>query len=867
MTMSNEHILQHTPSMQQYLLIKKKHPNALLFYRMGDFYELFFDDAKKASELLNINLTSRGKSNGEPIAMAGVPFHAAESYLSKLIHLGESVAICEQVGDPKTSKGPVERQVARIITPGTLSDEAFTPDRQASVLLALQGNTNSFSLAWMEVTKGIIYVSQLQSNEDLYAELARIQPSEILISEGYTNATLSQDFQTTEISPWHFDSANGQQQLLTQLAVHNLDAYGIDNVPEVLASVGALFYYLQTTQMNGVAVVDLELCDHTDSVILDVNSRINLEIDYNLRGGKKNTLMSLLDRCSTIMGSRLLRQWVNQPLRNQDIVSERHQAIEDLQSLDLKGLQQLLQRVGDLERSAGRIALGTLTPKDLVRLRCAQQQIPAVKELLQSCNNQWLQRLLDKLDALTELTEQVEKAMVEQPPTHIRDGGIIANGYNQELDALRSMGVDSDESLKEIEHKERERTGIPSLKVGYTRVFGYYIEISHKAKIRAVIPEDYQPQQSLRNCDRFVTTELQTFQNKVLEAQAQTLNLEKELYQNLIEEVMQHHKQLLINSQILATIDLLANLAERALSLRWTRPQLSINRGIHLKASRHPVVAAELEDAFVANDISLDEDNSTLIITGPNMGGKSTYMRQVALIYLLAYSGSFVPAEEAVLGVVDRIFTRVGASDDLAGGKSTFMVEMTEASTIMRHATSKSLVIMDEIGRGTSSLDGLAIARACLEKLTYGVSCFTLFATHYFEVTKLPEHNSKAKNVHLHAIEHNDSLVFLHNVILGAASQSYGIQVAALAGMPADVITSAKQFLAQLQLEQKQVLNNQPSNYLEQQETVQQKDLFIDNKYKKLTNALLPLDPDSLNPREAHTLLYELVQLAKSIES
>ena len=865
--MGDENIMQHTPSMQQYLLIKKKHPKTLLFYRMGDFYELFFDDARKASELLGINLTSRGKSNGEPIPMAGVPFHAAESYLSKLVNLGESITICEQVGDARISKGPVERKVTRIITPGTLSDEAFTDDRQASVLLSLYQNKNTFALAWLEVTKGVIYVSNLNSKEDLHSELARIQPSEILISEGYRNEILNQGFHTTEISPWHFDSANGQQQLLTQFAVHNLDAYGIEDMPEVLASVGALFYYLQTTQMRDATVVDLELYNHTDSVILDVNSRINLEIDYNLRGGKKNTLMSLLDRCATIMGSRLLRQWINQPLRDQDIVSERHQAIEDLQSLDLQELQQILKRVGDLERSAGRISLGTLTPKDLVRLRCAQEQIPAVKEILQACNNQWLQRLLNKLDPLTDLTETIKKAIVDQPPTHTRDGGVIADGYSKELDSLRNIGMNSDELLKEIENKERQKTGVSSLKVGYTRVFGYYIEISHKAKEKAIIPEDYEPRQSLRNCDRFITKEIRDFQNKVLGEQADTLSLEKELYQKLIEETMLYHKQLLANSQILATIDLLANLSERALSLRWTRPKLSINRGINLKASRHPVVAAELDDKFVSNDIHLDEDNSTLIITGPNMGGKSTYMRQVALIYLLAYSGSFVPAEEAVLGVIDRIFTRVGASDDLAGGKSTFMVEMTEASTIMRHATSKSLVIMDEVGRGTSSLDGLAIAWACLEKLTYGPGCFTLFATHYFEITKLAEQTSKARNVHLHAIEHNDSIIFLHNVAPGAASQSYGIQVAALAGMPNDVIASAKQFLAQLQIEQKQVASSKKSVYPTPQETVQQKDFFIDNKYQKLTNKLLPIDPDDLNPREAHTLLYELVKLAKNIEA
>ena len=851
---------EHTPSMQQYLGIKEQHQQYLLLYRMGDFYELFFEDAQKASQLLDIALTYRGASMGKPIPMAGVPFHAVESYLARLVRLGESIAICEQVGEARAKGGPIERKVVRIITPGTLSDEALTPDRQSNLLLAVYQQKQTYGLAWIEVTKGMLYLSRLANEEDLRSELARLHPSEILITEDYRNPVLT-EWHTTEISPWHFDHDNGYQQLLSQLGVHNLDAFGCQHMPESLSATAALVYYLQTTQQSHQStILDLTVHHHSESVILDANSRANLEIDYNLRGTTTHTLMSLIDRCATAMGSRQLSQWIHRPLRNQDLVRTRHQALTDLQHMDLAAIRKEIKLVGDLERVLGRIALLTSTPRDIARLRVGQQQIPIIKQQLVSCNNPWLQQQLTQLDSLPDVTDTLSRAIAENPPPHARDGNIIADGYNDTLDELRKLCVNTSDFLKQYEMQERAATGISSLKVNYNKIAGYFIEITKKAQGSRQLPPHYVAHQTLRNSDRYITEELKIFQHKVLEAQDNAIALEKKIYNELLETIRQHHRVLVNNSQILSTLDVLVNLAERAQTLRWSCPTLSINRGIQLTKSRHPVVAAQMADNFVTNDISLDEDMSTLIITGPNMGGKSTYMRQVALTCLLAYCGSFVPAEEAVLGPIDRIFTRVGASDDLAGGRSTFMVEMTEAATILRFATANSLVIMDEIGRGTSSLDGLAIAWACLENLTNTIGCFTLFATHYFEVTKLPELTSKATNIHLHAVEHNDSIVFLHNVLPGAASQSYGIQVAALAGIPSSVIRNAKQFL----VEHKQQNSSPMPVRGEQPSMPVQKDLFSNSAYTRLYNKVAHIDPDQLSPREAHNLVYQLIEMTRS---
>ena len=852
---------EHTPSMQQYLRIKEQHQQYLLFYRMGDFYELFFEDAQKASQLLDIALTHRGSSMGNPIPMAGVPFHAVESYLARLVRLGESIAICEQIGEARAKGGPIERKVVRVITPGTLSDEALTPERRSNLLLAVHQHKHTYGLAWIEVTKGTLYLSTLTNEEDLRSELARLHPSEILIAEDYRNPALTTEWHTTEISPWHFDHDNGHQQLLSQLGVHNLDAFGCQNMPESLGATAALMYYLQTTQHSDqLTILDLTVDHHSESVILDANSRANLEIDYNLRGGTSHTLMSLIDRCATAMGSRQLSQWIHRPLRNQDLVNTRHQALTDLQHMDLVAIRKEIKIVGDLERVLGRIALSTSTPRDIARLRVGQQQIPIIQQQLVSCSNDWLQQQLIQLDPLPDVTDKLSRAIAENPPLHARDGNIIADGYDDALDELRKLCVNTSDFLKQYEMQERLATGISSLKVNYNKMAGYFIEITKKAQGSRTLPPHYLAHQTLRNSDRYITEELKLFQHKVLEAQDNAIALEKKIYNELLETIHQHHRVLVTNSQVLSTIDVLVNLTERAQTLRWSCPRLSINRGIELKKSRHPVVAAQMADNFVTNDISLNEDMSTLIITGPNMGGKSTYMRQIALTCLLAYCGSFVPAEEAVLGPIDRIFTRVGASDDLAGGRSTFMVEMTEAATILRFATDNSLVIMDEIGRGTSSLDGLAIAWACLENLTNTIGCFTLFATHYFEVTKLPERTSKATNVHLHAVEHNDSIVFLHNVLPGAASQSYGIQVAALAGIPPSVISNAKQFL----VEHKQ---QNPSPMLVQDEQPSmpvQKDLFSNSAHTRLYNKVASVDPDQLSPRDAHDLIYQLIDMTRS---
>lgn len=851
-----------TPMMQQYLKIKAEHPDILLFYRMGDFYELFFDDAKRASQLLDISLTKRGKTDGDPIPMAGVPYHAVEGYLAKLVQLGESVAICEQIGDPATSKGPVERKIVRIVTPGTISDEALLPERQDNLIACVYYEKKIFGLATLDMSSGRFQISELADEAALTTELQRIMPVEILYPEDFAYIRLLEPYKGLRRRPtWEFELVTAIKLLTKQFGTQDLKGFGVDKAIVALCAAGCLLQYAKETQRTALPHINaISLSQERDFIVIDVASRRNLELTQNLAGGTENTLASVLDYCSTPMGSRLLKRWIHQPLRHKQTLLNRQNAVKNLiQQERYSDFKPLLQQIGDMERILARIALRSARPRDLTRLRQALGQLPQIIQLLQQHNqHQQFDMLLSKLQDFSELFTLLTRAIIETPPLLIRDGGVIASGYHQELDEWRELATGATQYLENLEIRERQQTGIDTLKIGYNAVHGYYIQISRGQAERA--PTHYIRRQTLKNAERFIIPELKDYEDKVLKAKGAALALEKQLYDELFDLLLPHLSALQSTSLALAELDVLANLAERAETLNYVAPTFSEQTLISIEAGRHPVVETVLQDPFIANPLDLNQKRHLLIITGPNMGGKSTYMRQTALITLMAYIGSFVPAQQAVIGPIDRIFTRIGASDDLASGRSTFMVEMSEMANILHQASPQSLVLIDEIGRGTSTYDGLSLAWACAEWLATQLKSLTLFATHYFELTSLPQQLPGCINIHLDAKEHNDTIAFMHSVQEGAANKSYGIAVAQLAGVPRPVIQLAKQKLKQL--EKLSLQNSQINDY--QTELDFNPEPEFDANSEAILQQLAQIDPDDLTPKQALTMLYQLKKLQQS---
>ena len=840
---------EHTPVMQQYLRIKAEHPDLLLFYRMGDFYELFYEDARRAARLLDITLTARGKSAGQSIPMAGVPHHAAENYLARLVRQGESVAICEQVGDPATSRGPVERQVVRIVTPGTLTDEALLEARRDNLVAALCPGRRGFGLAWLELSTGRFLLGEPGSETALRAELARLAPAELLLTEDCALEGLPAGTAIRRLPPWHFEQGSAERLLNAQFGTRDLAGFGCAGLADGIRAAGALLQFVRDTQRNALPhVTGLAVEGQDEALQIDAATRRNLEIDSSLGGNPAASLAGVLDHCRTAMGSRLLRRWLNRPLRDRRILGERHQALDALAGDTTGALAGLLDEIGDLERILSRVALGSARPRDLAQLRTALGLVPALREALAGADSPRLAALRTNLGDHGTTQVLLSRAVIENPPMLVRDGGVIARGYDALLDELRDLSEHADRYLVDLERRERERTGLPSLKVGYNRVHGYYIELSKLQSAQA--PADYTRRQTLKGAERYVTPELKEFEGRVLSARDRALAREKELYAELLAGLLRELPGLREMAAAVAELDVLANLATRARELDWCQPELVDEPGLLIVAGRHPVVEQLSDAPFIPNDLRLDPGRRLLVITGPNMGGKSTYMRQAALIALLAHIGSYVPATRARLGPLDRIYTRIGAADDLAGGRSTFMVEMTETANILNNATAQSLVLMDEVGRGTSTFDGLSLAWAAAHHIAGQIGAFTLFATHYFELTALADELPACANVHLDATSHGERLVFMHTVREGPANQSYGLQVAALAGVPPAVIQRARAYLARLE---DQSLATRAATSPQQQ-----LELPAAPPPDPLRDALAALEPDALSPREALDTLYRL---------
>ncbi|GFK34006.1 DNA mismatch repair protein MutS [Vibrio cholerae] len=853
----SESLSHHTPMMQQYLRLKAENPDILLFYRMGDFYELFYDDAKRASELLDISLTKRGASAGEPIPMAGVPFHAVEGYLAKLVQMGESVAICEQIGDPATSKGPVERKVVRIVTPGTVTDEALLSERVDNLIAAIYHHNGRFGYATMDITSGRFQLSEPQTEEEMAAELQRTSPRELLFPEDFSPVHLMASRQGNRRRPiWEFELDTAKQQLNQQFGTRDLVGFGVEQAKLGLCAAGCLIQYVKDTQRTALPHIRSLTWDRQDqSVILDAATRRNLELTHNLAGGTDNTLAEVLDHCATSMGSRMLKRWIHQPMRDNATLNQRLDAITELKETALYGeLHPVLKQIGDIERILARLALRSARPRDLARLRHAMQQLPELHSVMSELKQPHLTELRTHAEPMDELCDLLERAIKENPPVVIRDGGVIADGYSAELDEWRDLANGATEFLERLEAEERDRHGIDTLKVGYNNVHGFYIQVSRGQS--HLVPPHYVRRQTLKNAERYIIEELKQHEDKVLNSKSRALALEKQLWEELFDLLLPHLEQLQQLAASVAQLDVLQNLAERAENLEYCRPTLVQEAGIHIQGGRHPVVERVMNEPFIANPIELNPQRRMLIITGPNMGGKSTYMRQTALIALMAHIGSYVPAESASIGPLDRIFTRIGASDDLASGRSTFMVEMTETANILHNATRNSLVLMDEIGRGTSTYDGLSLAWASAEWLVKEIGAMTLFATHYFELTELPNVLPHLANVHLDAVEHGDGIAFMHAVQEGAASKSYGLAVAGLAGVPKPVIKNARAKLQQLEL-----LSSQPAETRKPSRVDIANQLSLIPEPSAVEQALAGVDPDQLTPRQALDMLYQLKKL------
>lgn len=857
--MNQDELSLHTPLMRQYLAAKAAHPDVLLFFRMGDFYELFYEDARRAARLLDITLTQRGQSAGQPIPMAGVPYHAVENYLAKLVRLGESVAICEQIGDPALAKGPVERKVVRIVTPGTVTDAALLEERRDNLLLAIAaGPHGSYGLAWVDLASGRFLLSEVANAEALAAELARLQPAETLVGEDVAWPKLVSTLPgLRKRPPWHFDGDASRRELNRFFGTRDLSGFGVDNLPLAISAAGCLLGYVEETQksalphLSGMAVESA-----SETIALDAATRRNLELDTHPSGRIEYSLLGVLDETVTPMGARLMRRWLNRPLRSRDVLRRRHQAIGALiETHRHESLRDQLRGIGDLERILARVALRSARPRDLSTLRDGLAAAPALRASIASVDSPLLHALVEGIGDHAATAELLKRAIVEQPPVLLRDGGIVGDGYDAELDELRRLATHADQYLVELEEREKAASGIPTLKVGYNRVHGYYIEISKAQSDKA--PTHYTRRQTTKNAERYITEELKTFEDKVLSAKERSLMRERALYEALLDTLTEQLEPLKHAAASMAELDVLCTLAERAETLDWNTPELTDEPGLLIERGRHPVVEKVRDEPFEPNDLALDDQRRMLVITGPNMGGKSTYMRQNALIVLLAHIGSYVPASRAVIGPIDRIFTRIGAGDDLSRGQSTFMVEMSETANILHNATPQSLVLMDEVGRGTSTYDGLALARAAAVHLAANSKAYTLFATHYFELTELAIEYPSIANVHLDAVEYGDQLVFMHAVKEGPANRSFGLQVAALAGLPKSVIADARKTLAQLENGMhahaaKPSLQHEPSPQL---------GLFAPPEPSAAERALKDVDPDMLTPREALDVLYRLKAL------
>ncbi len=842
---------EHTPVMQQYLRLKAQVPDVLLFYRMGDFYELFFEDARRAARLLDITLTARGQSGGEPIPMAGVPVQTLDTYLARAVRRGESVAICEQIGDPAKAKGPVERRIVRIVTPGTVTDDSLLEERRDTLLGALSASGERFGLAWMELSSGRFQATEFAGTEALGAELERLRPAELLVPEGFAHLPAGFAGAVRQRPPWHFESGSAERLLCEQFGTRDLAGFGLSSLPLAVGAAGSLLNYVRETQKAALPHLRGIRCELRDeALLLDAATRRNLELDASLSGRHESTLLGVLDRTATAMGGRELRRWVQRPLRDRPQRELRLQAIEAI--LDAAGhepLHQQLRRVGDVERILARVALRSARPRDLAQLRDALGALPELQDVLKVFDSPLVQQLAAGTGTHPGVHELLSRALLPTPAAMLRDGGVIAPGYDADLDELRRISEHSDEALLDLENREREKTGFANLRFGYNRVQGYYIEVSRSQADQ--VPAHWVRRQTVKNAERYITTELKSFEEKVLGARDRALAREKELYEGLLDRLIAVLPDLQATAAALAALDVLANLAERAVSLRLVKPQLVDESRIEIRGGRHLVVEQNLDGPFVPNDLVLHDGRRMLIVTGPNMGGKSTFMRQSALIAILAGIGSFVPADSVAIGPIDRIFTRIGAADDLAGGRSTFMVEMTEAANILNNATRSSLVLMDEIGRGTSTYDGLSLAWACARHIGREVGAFTLFATHYFELTALADELPACANVHLDATEHGDQLVFLHAVKEGPASQSYGLQVARLAGVPKTVVGEARRYLQDLE---------RRDHAHKPQVPQQQLDLVParDPAEEAVLDELRTLDPDALTPRDALAAIFRL---------
>ena len=846
----------HTPMMQQYLGIKRDHPNDLVFYRMGDFYELFYDDAKSASELLDISLTSRGQSAGQPIPMSGIPYHAAEGYIAKIVNAGRSVAVAEQIGDPTTSKGPVDRKVVRVITPGTLTDEALMDAHSERLLTAVYQLTDQYGIASLDMSSGRFSLLEATSVDQLQTQLQRLKPAELLFDEASDMLDQIQDWPCRRPqATWNFALDTAQRLLCNQFNTRDLSGFGCDEMAAAICAAGCLLNYAKETQKGELPHLrNLQVELAQDTLILDGPSRKNLEIDQNVQGGDQFTLAQTLDSTSTPMGGRLLRRWLNNPLRCIKTLHQRQDFIAQAIETDVtEALQLALKPIGDIERILPRIALRSARPRDLSRLSASLQALPQLQQHLILLGAAKSVSLAKNIKQFPELVKLLDQAIIENPPVIIRDGGVIAEGYDAELDELRGLSQNAGQFLLDLETQERERTGLSTLTVAYNRVHGYYIEISRLQSAQA--PTEYVRRQTLKNAERFITPELKTFEDKALSSKSRSLAREKALYEALVEQLAGHLTDLQLASDGISELDILACLAERAINLELVRPQLTEHAGINIDNGRHLVVEQLISEPFVANDCCLSASQSMKIITGPNMGGKSTYMRQVALIVIMAQIGSFVPAKNASIGIVDRIFTRMGSSDDLAGGRSTFMVEMTETANILNNATHQSLVLMDEVGRGTSTFDGLSLAWSCAFNLAQDIAALTLFATHYFEMTHLVDQLVQVENVHLDATEHGDSIIFMHKVLPGPASQSYGLQVAKLAGVPVNVINDAQTKLQQLEIDDG---SSKPSKSAAPLQT----DLFSSLPHA-VESLLQNNNADDLTPRQALELIYQMQRALK----
>src|ERR1700735_2026795 len=855
-----EEKVNHTPMMQQYLRIKAQHPDVLLFYRMGDFYEMFYDDARRAAQLLDIALTQRGASGGAPIPMAGVPVVTLDGYLAKLVRKGQSVAICEQRGEPGKTKGPMDREVVRIVTPGTLTDEALLEERRDTLLACVCGQNGRFGLAWLDLSAGRFSVMELASLAALEAEVERLRPAEILAPDGAQPALARssvEDRPWRTRAPWHFEIDSATRALTEQFRTRDLAGFGCADKPLAIAAAGALLAYVRETQKSALPhLLSITTEERDAALIMDPATRRNLELDESITGADEFTLAGVFDRTTTAMGGRLLRRWLHRPLRDRDILRARYHAVATLIDHDQHAaIAEGLAAVGDLERILARIALRSARPRDLVQLRAALGALPSLRRILIAAPSPLLQRLTLSINDHHEEHSLLHRAINEAPPHYLREGGVIAAGFDAELDELRALGSNTEQFLIDLEQRERERSGLSSLKLGFNRIQGFFIEVNRSQADK--VPAEYLRRQTVKSAERFITPELKSFEDRVLGARERAQARERTLYEALLDQLSGNLSALQASATAIAEVDVLSCFAERATTLQCAQPELVDEPMLRIDAGRHPVVERAGREPFIPNDLRFDDSRRMLIITGPNMGGKSTYMRQTALIVILAHVGCFVPARRAILGPLDRIFTRIGASDDLAGGRSTFMLEMTETANILNNATDKSLVLMDEVGRGTSTFDGLSLAWACAAFIAKKIRCFTLFATHYFELTNLATEAPGVANVHVEAVEHGDNLVFLHSVKEGPANQSYGLQVAALAGIPKSVTTQARRYLTELERERDALRShNSPQGELA---------LFAPTAAPVAESAALEalraVDPNTLSPRDALDLLFRLKSL------